>query len=573
MRSTLVPLVLSLLLALLLSCCAALPATPAGRARHSAYADPPEATSWWRPLVHFTPDSNWINDPNGLIWDPVHSVYHLFQQYNPYGNEWGSMSWGHATSPDLITWTHYPVAILIGDGIAIFSGSAVLDTNTTGLCPASVPLPCLICVYAGDGNGLETVNLAASSDASFLSFTKYAHNPVLNINSSNFRDPSVMFYTNDGRALPYPPPGHSRTAPAGHWVVTIAHSDMSRVEFWRSDDLIHWTFLSAFASQVGGTWECPDLMRFNVMETGEVMWVLTVAVGGSTGTYFAGQFNGTHFLAADAVAAGYPQDWGLDYYAAISYHNAPGGRNIIVAWMAGVPGYTGALPTFPWRGSYTVPRTLSLHKLQLGGGLAPVYRLHQMPVTELEAYRGRQYSLAAPVHVTSADVDRDLIASRLRFGGASVLDLELCVAWPKAAATFGFLLRTDANHTESVSVGLDCAVGQGAAVTLSVDRRTAGVTGFADSFPSLHTVQMPVAHLQALNARALCMRLLLDRASVEVFVQGGYVALTESVFPSPFVANERLELWLSQGTIDVQSLHVWPLVDPTSAESLSLGDS
>ena len=80
----------------------------------------------------------------GLIYDDVHGVYHLFQQYNPYGAEWGSMSWGHATSTDLISWTHWPVAILTGKDVAIFSGSAVLDTNTrshTPLCPHQPPRP------------------------------------------------------------------------------------------------------------------------------------------------------------------------------------------------------------------------------------------------------------------------------------------------------------------------------------------------------------------------------------------------------------------------------------------------
>src|SRR6266536_5088847 len=66
-------------------------------------------TPQWRPLYHFTPEKNWTNDPNGLIY--LNGVYHLYNQQNPFENTWGHMSWGHATSTDLIHWKHLPLAI------------------------------------------------------------------------------------------------------------------------------------------------------------------------------------------------------------------------------------------------------------------------------------------------------------------------------------------------------------------------------------------------------------------------------------------------------------------------------
>src|SRR6185503_18439215 len=63
----------------------------------------------WRPRYHFTPARNWMNDPNGLV--QYDGEWHLFYQYNPFGDRWGHMSWGHAVSRDLIRWRHLPVAL------------------------------------------------------------------------------------------------------------------------------------------------------------------------------------------------------------------------------------------------------------------------------------------------------------------------------------------------------------------------------------------------------------------------------------------------------------------------------
>src|SRR5579864_7307172 len=100
-------------------------------------------TPQWRSALHYTPQRNWMNDPNGLVYDK--GVYHLFYQYNPNANVWGDMSWGHATSRDLLHWTEQPVAMRANQTEEIFSGSIVVDThNTAGLGPAnSSPLVAL----------------------------------------------------------------------------------------------------------------------------------------------------------------------------------------------------------------------------------------------------------------------------------------------------------------------------------------------------------------------------------------------------------------------------------------------
>ena len=100
----------------------------------------------YRPQYHFSPAKNWTNDPNGLVY--FAGEYHLFFQYNPFGDEWGHMSWGHAVSRDLLHWEQLPVALPEEKGVMIFTGSTVIDEhNSSGFCQAA--RPCLIAVYTG----------------------------------------------------------------------------------------------------------------------------------------------------------------------------------------------------------------------------------------------------------------------------------------------------------------------------------------------------------------------------------------------------------------------------------------
>ena len=84
-----------------------------------------------RPQFHFSPEANWMNDPNGMVYED--GEYHLFYQYYPDSNVWGPMHWGHAISEDMIYWQHLPVALYPDTLGYIFSGSAVADKkNTSG---------------------------------------------------------------------------------------------------------------------------------------------------------------------------------------------------------------------------------------------------------------------------------------------------------------------------------------------------------------------------------------------------------------------------------------------------------
>ncbi|CAM5578362.1 glycoside hydrolase family 32 protein [Streptomyces narbonensis] len=242
-------------------------------------------TETYRPQFHFSPAKNWMNDPNGLVW--FKGEYHLFYQYNPSGNTWGNMSWGHAVSKDLVHWQELPLAIPHDDEEMVFSGSAVVDhDNTTGF--GTKENPAMVAVYTShykDG-GKQAQSLAYSTDRG-RTWTKYSGNPVLDIGSKEFRDPKVQWY-----------------APTKSWLMTVSLSTEHKVRFYSSKDLKSWTHLSDFGPQnaVGGVWECPDLFPLPVDgDPKRVKWVLVVNInpggiaGGSAAQYFVGDFDGKRF--------------------------------------------------------------------------------------------------------------------------------------------------------------------------------------------------------------------------------------------------------------------------------------
>ena len=263
-----------------------------------------------RPGFHFTPARNFMNDPNGLVY--YKGEYHLFYQHNPFGEKWGHMSWGHAVSSDMLHWQHLPVAIPEGDGVMIFSGSAVVDWhNSSGFCqPHGHDLSCLVAIYTSQEKEKETQSIAYSQDRG-RTWTKYAGNPVIDPNLKNFRDPKVFWHEATSR-----------------WVMVTVLADRHKVRFYGSPDLKKWDVLSEFgpAGATGGVWECPDLFPLPVdNDAGKTRWVLDVNLnpggiaGGSGDQYFIGSFDGTRFTNDNPPDRTLWADYGKDFYASSSF--------------------------------------------------------------------------------------------------------------------------------------------------------------------------------------------------------------------------------------------------------------
>ena len=494
-------------------------------AQESAPDAPPREP--FRPAFHFTPARNWMNDPNGMVF--YDGEWHLFYQYNPFGNTWGHMSWGHAVSRDLVRWEHLPVALDEGDGVMIFSGSAVVDwKNTSGFGVGGKPP--MVAIYTGHREGRQDQRIAYSNDRG-RTWTKAPGGPVLDLQMSDFRDPKVFWHAGSSR-----------------WIMTVSIPLEHRLHFYASPNLKQWTKVGEFgpAGSVDGVWECPDLFPVPI-EGGGTKWVLIVNLnpggptGGSGSQYFVGEFDGSRFVADAGPAAPHWADFGSDFYAGVSWNDVPAkdGRRVWLGWMSNW-NYAQAVPTSPWRSEMTVPRVLTLRRTPDG------LRLVQTPVRELASLRHTKPRVFAGGTVAAANawlaqqgdlpplLDVEFTFTGVRHGGAITIDLA-------AGADTHTMLRVDA-----------------AAKQLVLDRSRSGQVAFHKDFSLLHTAPLRLA------TDDVHLRLLLDASSLEVFAQRGETVLTDLIFPPP--GARRLALEASGNAPHVQGITIHPLVAGATAK-------
>lgn len=245
-----------------------------------------------------------------------------------------------------------------------------------------------------------------------------------------------------------------------------------------------------------------------------------------------------HILADDFTLADEPAlnqiqraswiDYGSDFYAENTWTDAPGGQRINVAWMNNWA-YASNIPTTPWQGAESFPRTESLRTI--GGKV----QLVQTPVDALSdlrtgpAWNIRKTAVAGTTSLPVSGAELELQA-RLTKGTAS---------------TFGLNVRTGGG--QYTQIGYDTTTGE-----LYVDRTHSGNTGFNPSFPGRATA--PVA----LDSRGgLDLHILIDASSVEVFTGDGTRVITEQIFPD--AASTGVSAFATGGTAAVEKLRAWKL--------------
>jgi fructan beta-fructosidase len=350
-----------------------------------------------RPQFHFSSRRGWLNDTNGMVY--YDGQYHLFYQHNPYGWNWGNMTWGHAVSTDMIHWQEQGDAIHPDALGTIFSGSAVVDhTNTAGFQTGSEkPIVCFYTSAGGTGRWSQgkpfTQSIAYSNDRG-RTWTKYAHNPVINHISGENRDPKVFW--------------HDAT---GQWVMVLFWEDRM-TGFFTSPDLKTWTKQSELRS----FHECPELFELPVDgDPSNTKWVLY----GANGDYFIGAFDGKEFKPEGGAIR---FQYGNCFFASQTFNNIPSsdGRRIQMAW-----GQV-AMPAMPFNQMILFPVSLTLRNTADG------IRMCAEPIGEIETLHEQQWH-QSDLTVKPGDNPLNGISGELFHIKA---DLK-----PQDAQTFSFVIR------------------------------------------------------------------------------------------------------------------------------------
>ncbi len=366
-----------------------------------------------RPQFHFSAQKGWLNDPNGLVF--YKGNYHLFFQHNPFGTDWGNMTWGHAVSQDLVHWRQVENALEPDPLGTMFSGSAVVDwQDTTGFGPET-----LVAVYTAAGGTSEaskdkpfTQCLAYSHDAG-QTWLKYQGNPVQWHLAGENRDPKVIWHEGTKR-----------------WVIVLFLDEPHHFALFASRDLKSWQHLQNL--DVPGTRECPDFFPLAVDDDKtKEKWVFT----GANGSYLLGSFDGETFSPeTDLLTA----DWGENYYAVQTYSDIPqgDGRCLQIAWMKG-----GSYPDMPFNQQMNFPNELRLKTTPRG------IRLFRQPAKEIASLYGKSHSLT--------DLSLEPKQNPLENVCGDLLDLYLELS-PSAASGFCLNLRGVSVTYDAATKTLSC---------------------------------------------------------------------------------------------------------------------
>lgn len=478
-----------------------------------------------RPQLHFTPEAKWMNDPNGMFY--YDGKYHLFYQYYPDSTVWGPMHWGHAESKDLVYWKHLPIGLFPDSIGCIFSGGAIVDTDNTSKL-GTIENPPIIATFTHHNfedekaktNDFQKQSIAYSLNGGY-EWIKYKDNPVIPNSEKikDFRDPKVVWHEASQK-----------------WILVLAAYD--KVKFYSSSNLTDWEFISNFGIEGDNRlWECPDLFPIKVEGSDETKWVLIVSIQknapneGTATSYFVGEFDGTEFKSDKKTQKWL--DYGTDNYAFVTWNNIPknDGRIIGIGWMSNWQ-YAQIVPTEKWRSAMTLPRELKLFK----SGSA--YKLHSLPTKEFQRLRKPSTSLGQ-INITEEKVLKGSFS-------ASQTELELIVNLKETSAkSFGVKLQNDLG--ENIIIKFDKKEGK-----IVVDRTNSRKDKFSeDFFKEVHTAPI------SFENEKMDIHLIIDAASIEIFVDNGEVSFTSIFFPSE--KFNAISLFSNNGICKIINGEIYPL--------------
>lgn len=435
----------------------------------------------YRPQYHFSPSSGWIGDPCGLMY--YQGKYHLY---------W----WGKAESKDLVYYeekTNRNVMQNVDSNTGCFTGSALIDKNNTAGFGKNAYIAALT-LFSQDSKK-QAQGIAFSHDGE--KYQLYDQNPVLDIWSTEFRDPTVFWCDKTQK-----------------WVMVVAKALEKKVKFYESADLKHWTWTSDFGPSGDSekSWECPDLFQLPVEgEPNVKKWVLVVSINWAQEQYFVGDFDGKTFT----LEAGHPTapllvDKGLDYYASRTFRDYDGAMKDVVSlgWVA-TWDYAQQQPSEYGKGFWSIPRKLSLKK-QNGH-----YVLLQQPIEALSKLRDKEVK----AHYTLPVGEQKLKCFSPK---SNVYEMDVTFSTQKSNV-FGLNLCGGEGRKVVVSYDTDSH-------NLVVDRTHCADIAIPKFSRMCHTEVLPQ------NGK-LRLHIFVDKSSVEIFCNDGQDVLTMQTFPAETQVN------------------------------------
>ncbi|QSE54018.1 GH32 C-terminal domain-containing protein (plasmid) [Lactiplantibacillus plantarum] len=554
----------------------------------------------YRNQFHYSSNENWINDPNGLFYDSSTGLYNLYYQYNPKGNQWGNMSWGHAVSKDLINWTQEDVAIpwlenqgwedftytnttgnlkdygtvrYIGDPTgdwgttpnskAIFSGSIVVDANNVsglgkGTILAFYTADYEIATRKNDGaegglgtwigvNEIQEQHLAYSLDGgkTFIQYSK----------DGNAANPQAIIPTSmnqGGDAANFRDPSVVYDAVNKQYYLTVVSGQQALI--YKSSNLLDWTYASKIEREndVGnGVWECPSLIPIKVAGTNDTKWVFCVSVQqgahatGSGMQYYVGNMtaDGTWMPeSSKTLQDPMTMDSGEDFYAGIPFSNMPDGRTVMLAWQSNWS-YTGEANTTPWYGNMTLPRELNLEK---SPDTTDGYLLANTVVKEIANNEEANVIDQKDSNFSISSNDQ-----KVQYDGKQY-KISATFSWDESnkPSSVGFKLRVSDDKKYDMLVGYDLTTG-----LFFVQRLSTGEPNMGAPRDKMNAT---------VNADgSITITVYVDETSIEAFANNGEKSITQNFFMRPEnigdQATNGVYVYSDNGTTNISNLTINPI--------------
>ena len=487
----------------------------------------------YRPKFHFTSLKHWINDPNGLLY--YEGEYHLFFQHNPVGQGWGNMTWGHAVSTDMVHWKQLPHAILpYGHGYP-FSGSGVVDhNNSLGKQVSDTKTLVLMYSYALDKREHFGV-LARPTETSYYQGIAYSTDKGRTFQLLNDGGPVIP---NQGREVD--PLGTERDPKlfwheaTRKWVAVLWMGETSKghIRFFTSEDLQHWTV----ASELVRPWahECVNLVELPILNEagkplGRKKWLLHD--GGFH--YEVGSFDGKEFKSEQPMKSDKLGDWN----AAQTFNNSPDGRTVIIGWLPRAAFFRRKMP---FSEQLSFPATLELRQ---SGARVELYR---WPIREIESLYAGAWAL--PKNIGAGESNTRLADIRVECADLSV-EFE-----PKGQKDIVFDLRGSLLTYSPANKSLHFISSENVAKKKAVAGKS------PQELKKLRVDEYTIPNV--LKNGVVKFRILIDRGSMELFINEGEVVLTHSVISE----LDNKSITITGGDAVIKSLEVHELKSSWNSE-------